>query len=110
MRDKAPNLTERERHWLKHIRACEAAGQRMSDYAAEHGLEVRALYGGKRALVKKGVLPRTHQNRFQRVRMVDPAMGGEWRIHLPNGVLVTFSGTVEVESLASILKAAAGVE
>ncbi len=103
-------LTERDRHWLEHIRACEASGQRMSDYAAEHGLEVRALYDGKRTLVKKGVLPRTHQNRFQRARMVDPAVGGEWRIHLPNGVSVTFSGAVEAESLAPVLKAAAGLE
>ena len=110
MRDKEPILTERERHWLKHIRACEASGQRMSDYAAEHGLEVRALYDGKRTLVKKGVLPRTHQNRFQRARMVDPAVGGEWRIHLPNGISVAFSGAVEAESLAPILKAAAGLE
>ena len=106
MRDKEPTLTERDRHWQKHIRACEAAGRRMSDYAAEHGLEVRALYDGKRTLVKKGVLPRTHQNHFQRARMVDPAVGGEWCTHLPNGVSVTFRGAVEAESLAPILKAA----
>jgi hypothetical protein len=29
------------------------------------------MYDGKRALVKKGLLPRTHTSRFQRARVVD---------------------------------------
>jgi hypothetical protein len=41
-----------------HVRACEISGKRITEYAAEHGLEVRAMYDGKRALVKKGVLLR----------------------------------------------------
>ena len=75
MRGEAPKLTERERYWLKHIRACEASGQRMSDYVAAHGLNVRALYDGKRTLVRKGVLPAPQPYRFQRVQIVDAVQG-----------------------------------
>ena len=72
--DEAPeiSLTEHQRYWLKHVRACDASGKRITEYATDHGLGVRAMYDGKRALVKKGVLPRTRATRFQRARVVDP--------------------------------------
>ena len=80
------SLADHQRYWLRHIRACEASGKRNTEYATEHGLAVRAMDDGKRALVKKGVLPRTRATRFQRARMVDPVNSCEWRIQLPNGI------------------------
>ena len=59
-------LTERQRYWLEQIRACEASGKSVAAYAAEHGVEARAMYGAKKILVRKGVLPRTQGVRFQR--------------------------------------------
>jgi hypothetical protein len=110
--DEAPeiSLTEHQRYWLKHVRACEALGKRITEYATDHGLGARAMYDGKRALVKKGVLPRTRATRFQRAQVVDPVMGSEWRIQLPNGVSVTFAGSVDAGSLTTVLRAAAAVE
>jgi hypothetical protein len=110
--DEAPvnSLTEHQRFWLNHVRACEASGKRITEYATEHGLGVRAMYDGKRALVKKGVLPRTHATRFQRAQVVGPVMGSEWRIQLPNGVSVAFSGSMDAGSLTTVLRAAAAVE
>ena len=110
--DEAPDisLTEHQRYWLKHIRACETSGKRITEYARDHGLGVRAMYDGKRLLVKKGVLPRTRATRFQRAQVVDPVMGSEWRIQLPNGVSVAFSGSMDAGSLTTVLRAAAAVE
>ena len=110
--DEAPvnSLTEHQRFWLNHVRACEASGKRITEYATEHGLGVRAMYDGKRALVKKGVLPRTHATRFQRARVLDPVAGSEWRIQLPNGVSVAFSGSVDTATLTTVLHAAAAIE
>ena len=56
--DEAPDisLTKHQRYWLEHVRACEAPGKRITEYATDHGLGVRAMYDGKRVLVKKGVL------------------------------------------------------
>ena len=101
------SLTEHQRYWLTHVRACEASGKRITEYATDHGLGVRAMYDGKRALVKKGVLPRTHATRFQRTQVVDPVMGSEWYIQLPNGVSVTFSGPVDAGTLTTVLNTAA---
>ena len=103
------SLTEHQRYWLKHVRACEVSGKRITEYATEHGLGVRAMYDGKRALVKKGVLPRTHVSRFQRARVVDPVVSSEWRIQLPNGVSVTFAGSVDAGTLSTVLNTVAAL-
>jgi ABC-type hemin transport system ATPase subunit len=110
--DEAPeiSLTEHQRYWLKHVRACEAPGKRITVYATDHGLGVRAMYDGKLVLVKKGVLARTRATRFQRTQVVDPVFNGEWRIQLPNGVSVAFAGSVDAGSLITVLRAAADVE
>ncbi len=103
-------LTEHQSYWLKHVRACEAARKRITEYATDHGLGVRAMYDGKRALVKKGVLARTRATRFQQARVVDPVIGGEWRIQLPNGVSVAFAGSVDAATLTTVLRTAAALD
>ena len=54
-------LTERQRYWLEQIRACEASGKTIAEYATAHGVKVHAMYAGKKKLVEKGVLPQTCQ-------------------------------------------------
>ena len=103
-------LTDRQRYWLEHIQACEASGRSVAAYAAEHGIEARAMYGGKKVLVRKGVLPRTSVVRFQRAEMITVSSDSEWRIRLPNGVSVDFSGTVDAGSLSTVLNTAADLE
>jgi hypothetical protein len=102
-------LTERQRYWLEQIRACEASGKTVAEYAAEHGISAQALYAGKKLLVRKGILPRARPQRFQRVQMAGAAVGGEWRIQLPNGVSVFCSGAVDAGALATVLSTAAAV-
>jgi hypothetical protein len=103
-------LTERQRHWLEHLRACDASGKGIAGYAAAHGLDVKAMYAGKKVLVKKGVLPRTRPSRFQRAEVKGPVHGSAWRIQLPNGLSVTFSGAVDARALGTVLAAAATVD
>jgi len=102
-------LTERQRYWLEQIRACEASGKTVAEYAAEQGISAQALYAGKKLLVRKGVLPRTRALRFQRVQVAGIPVGSEWRIQLPNGVSVFCSGEVDAGVLATILGTAAAV-
>ena len=103
------SLTENQRHWLEHLRACEASGKGIAKYAATYGLDARAMYTGKKVLVKKGVLPRARRRRFQRVQVKDPVAGSAWRVQLPNGVSVIFSGTVDSRTLSAVLTSAAAV-
>ena len=100
-------LTERQQYWLEQIKVCEASGMSVSAYAAEQGFRVGAMYAGKKALVRKGVLPRTRSSQFQRVQTAAVSVGSEWRIQLPNGVSVDFSGTVDAATLSTVLNTVA---
>ena len=102
-------LTERQRYWLEQVRACEASGKTVAEYAVEQGFSAQAMYARKKLLVRKGVLPRTRPLRFQRVQVAGVAAGAEWRIQLPNGVSVFCSGEVDAGSLATVLSTAAAV-
>ena len=104
------SLTEHQRHWLAHLQACEASGKGIAGYAASHGLDAKAMYAGKKVLVKKGVLPRTRPSRFQRAAVKGPVHGNAWRIQMPNGLSVTFSGTVDARTLSTVLTTAAAVD
>ena len=83
--------------------------QSIAEYAADQGIDAKAMYAGKKALVKKGVLPRTRPTQFQRAQVVDPVMGSEWHIQLPNGVSIAFSGAVDAGTLTTVLNSAARV-
>jgi hypothetical protein len=110
MQSMIPALTERQRFWLKHIQACEASGKSIATYSAEQGIAARAMYGGKKVLVKKGVLATTRPARFQRVQVMEARVSNQWRIGLPNGVSVAFVGEVDAQALTAILHSAASVE
>jgi hypothetical protein len=110
MQKMIPALTERQRYWLEHIQACEASGNSMAEYAAEQGITARAMYAGKKTLVKKGVLPGTHSARFQRLQVIEATLSSQWRIGLPNGVSVAFAGEVDARTLTTVLSSAASVE
>jgi len=56
------------------------------------------------------VLPRTQHNRFQRVKTATLAADTKWRIQLPNGVMVEFSGLVDDGSLSSVLNTVVRLE
>jgi putative transposase len=60
MQKMIPALTDRQRFWLEHIQACEASGKSMAKYAASQDIAVRAMYAGKKILVKKGLLSGMH--------------------------------------------------
>ena len=101
------NLTKRQRYWLEQVQACEISGKTVAEYAMHEGIKAKAMYAGKKALVKKGVLPRTRPTRFQRAQMVGAVVGSEWYFQLPNGVSVTFSGPVDAGTLTTVLNTAA---
>ncbi len=104
------SLTDNQRHWLAHLQACEASSKGIAAYAAEHGLDVKAMYTGKKVLVKKGVLPRTRRRRFARAQAKAAVTDNAWRIGLPNGVSIAFSGAVDAKALNTVLTAAAAVD
>lgn len=99
------NLTERQKYWLKHIRACDASGQTTIDYAREHGIKVKSMYSARKALVEKATLPPSQPNCFQQVQVVStsPSSDSQWQVQLPNGATVAFSGNVDATTLSLVL-------
>jgi hypothetical protein len=96
-------LTAHQALCLERIRACEAAGLNTSAYAAKQGIDVRSLYDARKALKAKGVLSREASAvRFRRAEVVD-RREVEWRVELPNGAAVGFSGAVDAATLSMIL-------
>ena len=100
-------LTERQRYWLERIKGCEASGKSVAAYAAEQGFEAQAMYAAKKVLVRKGVLSQSRAARFQRVQAEAVGVGSDWRIQLPNGVVVDFSGAVDGGTLSTVLNTVA---
>jgi len=98
-------LTQRQRYWLEHVRACEAAGKTMRAYAVENEIDVQSLYGAKKRLVQQGVLSGSREHGFVRARLVDHA--GGCRVQFPNGISVTFSSSLDSTSLSKLLVALA---
>jgi hypothetical protein len=43
-------LTSRQRFWLKHLRACDAAGETIKEYASRKGLSAHGLYGARKRM------------------------------------------------------------
>ncbi|MFB3078669.1 MAG: hypothetical protein ACE1Y4_11770 [Lysobacterales bacterium] len=105
------SLTDRQQYWLKHIRACDAAGQTTIEYARVHGINVKTLYSARKALASKGTLPRPQPHRFQKAQLSSRPIqaDSQWHIQLPNGVVIAFGGAVDAKSLSLVLSTAASL-
>lgn len=100
------NLSKESRKWLEHIRACDAAGQTMVEYARARGLNLKCFYNAKTRLSKRGVLSVTPSaGIFRRVPVVATSSVG-LRVHLPNGVVVELGTEGEVSRLGAVLQVA----
>ena len=99
------SLTERQRFWLEHLRACGSGS--LKAYAEQHALEVGALYEAKSRLKRKGMLD-APPARFVRVERDTPELSPAlWRIHLHNGTLVEVA--CAPEHWARLLSSVAGL-
>ena len=104
-------LTDTQRYWLAHLRACDASGQTMRDYAESRGLAVQSLYSWKQQLRKRGVLSPAATGSggssptlsFQRLAVVSPASDTHCRIELPNGVVVNWPVGADSRALGAIV-------
>ena len=105
------SLTERQRYWFNHIRACDAAGQTSVDYARAHGINVKSLYSARKALAEKGTVPPTPPTRFQEVQVIggNRDSDSQWHVQLPNGLAVSFGGPVAAATWSLVLSTAAAL-
>ena len=112
---KRTTASERDRYWLEHEAALAKSGQTAKDYAAEQGLSLHALYQARKRLRKLGHLPaggdRKKPNRhaskklaFEKVRVAPkPDLAG-YRLSLPNGLVLEWSGEELPEPVVSLVE------
>ena len=92
----AEQLTEREQQCLEHLRKAAELEVTLADYCRSFEVDVKDLYSGKRALVKKGFLAgkptgteEEKSSGFAPVRVIPtPSLEPVCRIRHPSGLLI----------------------
>lgn len=106
-------LTERQRHWLGHLRAAQRKDEPLTVYAEQRGLSVSSLYEAKRQLRKAGIIaaasgPRTPERvaaKFVSVSVREPVRsvnGTVLRVRLSSGALLEWNDAPQGEALREI--------
>ena len=114
LRRAAVKLTERQRHWLKHIRAAERNAEPLTVYAKQQGLSVSSLYEAKRHLRETGVIaaasgtkkPKQGVPEFVSVSVREPAHsvnGTVLRVRLGSGALLEWNEAPQGEALRELV-------
>jgi len=107
-------LTERQRHWLEHIRAAQRKDEPLTVYAEQRGLSVSSLYEAKRHLRKAGVIaaaggtkkPKQMVPEFVSVSVrerVHSVNGTALRVRLGSGALLEWSDAPQGEALRELV-------
>ena len=110
----AVKLTERQRHWLKHIRAAERKDEPLTVYAEQQGLSVSSLYEAKRHLRETGVIaaasgtkkPKQVVPEFVSISVREPVHsvnGTVLRVRLSSGALLEWSDAPQGEALCELI-------
>ena len=106
----APQLSERQRYWLQHIRAAERAGEPLKHYAKRNRLSEHSLYEAKRRLRELGVIApvaprRTGAARFARVAVSEAPRSCPLRARLASGAVLEWSEAPRGEALRELIGA-----
>ena len=109
------DLTERQRHWLRHLQACERAGETIRQYGERQGLSVHSLYSARKRLrglgISFGSPRRCSRVSFAKVSLREAAVGpAHWRVHFPNGAIVEWSAPLGGERAKELLQAIAQLQ
>ena len=107
-------LTERQRYWLKHLRAAARKAEPLAEYAEHHDLSVSSLYEAKRRLRHAGLLeaatavktPEQTAPSFVRLAVRKPSSMAELsslRVRLGSGTVLEWSEAPQGEALRELL-------
>lgn len=103
------DLSERQRFWLKHLRAAERKDEPLKSYAERLGLSKSSLYEAKRRLRACGVIvparpPRFSPPEFLRVELSEAARTpASLRVRLASGALLEWSEAPQGEALRELI-------
>lgn len=105
-------ITERQQHWLDHIRAADAFDGSIADYARSEGLKPKELYSWKGILARRGLLgteaAAASQTGF--VRVIAPSRPLGMSLVLPNGVRLEWHGDLAPDQLQTLVLTASRLQ
>ncbi|MGH8544167.1 MAG: IS66 family insertion sequence element accessory protein TnpA [Gammaproteobacteria bacterium] len=115
MEGKERELTASQQAYFEHVRQAKAQGLSLTAYCEKLGLNVRSLYGVRRDLVRKGILPRTlaptskqaRPSKFVAVQVAPSRPNGAepvCRVRHPSGWTIECSGWPEAGWVSALLK------
>ncbi len=109
--------SERDQFWLDHDKAQGASGQTAKEYAAEQGLSLHAFYQARKRLRTLGLLapapvrsePARKRSRgkavsFSKIGVTPVLTDPRFRLELPGGMALEWSGGDVPESVAVLLE------
>jgi hypothetical protein len=98
-------LTERQREWLEHLRACRSQGLSLKTYAEQQGLNLQRFYHWHRRLKRLGLVATDTPVSFAAVRVsAAPGVTGTQRLHFPNGLMLEWDGSADLALVEHLLR------
>jgi hypothetical protein len=99
-------ITERQQHWLDHIKAADDFDGSVADYARAEGLTPKELYQWKTILTRRGLLPNKKTRSDFVPVAITPVRSGVVSLVFLNGVRLEFDGELGSEQMHSLVTAA----
>ena len=108
---RSKSKTVKQSYWLRQVTAADASDGTLSEYAAEHGLEIKALYQWKTKLIKLGLYSQHQATSIEsspsfvavRPRPPEPLQKECCTITLGNGNRIEFSGALDTKAIRTII-------
>ena len=103
------DLSERQRYWLKHLRAAAEQGESLKAYARRQGLSDSSLYEAKRGLRACGLIAAARPRKgstpgFVPVAVSDPVpVAASLRVRLSSGALLEWSEAPQGDALRELI-------
>ena len=106
--------TERDQFWLDHEAAQVASGQTAKDYAVAQGVSLQAFYQARKRLRVLGLLGAAKQEARKRsgrtpvsfapIQITSDVRNARFRVEMPSGVSLEWSGGAVPESVVVLLE------
>ncbi len=103
------DLSERQRYWLKHIRAAERRGEPLKTYAKRLGLSAHSMYEAKRRLRVYGLIApalgrEVRRPGFARVAVAEiDRAPASLRVRLASGAVLEWSEAPQGDALRELV-------
>jgi hypothetical protein len=98
-------LSERQRAWLEHLRACRSQGLSLKAYAEQQGLNLQRFYHWHRRLKRLGLVATDTPVSFAAVRVsASRGVTGTQRLHFPNGLMLEWDGSADLALVEQLLR------